>query len=95
MILIGVGLLVGASFAGLERRRFIEVAERAPGVVTGAERGRFAPQIEFTTASGRRFPLPGRTHLRLSPGDKVQVLYFLPTREEPALMPSAQPGFGL
>jgi len=76
MMLIGVGLLVGAGFAGLERHRFVEAAERAQAVVPRLNAGGSHPQIEFTTASGQKVSYAlGGLIFGYRPGDRVEVLY--------------------
>jgi hypothetical protein len=76
LILIGVALLVVGGVIGASVRSFLRTATAADGVVARLNAGGSHPQIEFTTAAGRRVSYPqGGFISGYKPGDKVRVLY--------------------
>jgi hypothetical protein len=75
-ILIGFGLMVAAIAWGATTRAFIHKAKTADGVVVETDFGSSHPQIEFTTASGKKISHSqgGMIH-GYKVGDRVRVLY--------------------
>jgi hypothetical protein len=75
-ILVGVALLAAAVAVAISVRAFTRDAERSDGVVTRLNAGGSHPQIEFTTASGRKISYPqGGLIFGYQSGQKVRVLY--------------------
>jgi hypothetical protein len=69
--LIAVAVHVGSS-----TREFVQHAAHAPGVVTTLNAGGSHPDIEFTTASGKKVRYPQGGFIGgYKPGDRVRVLY--------------------
>jgi hypothetical protein len=75
-ILVGVALLAAAVAVAISVRAFTRNAERSDGVVARLNAGGSHPQIEFTTASGRKISYPqGGLIFGYQSGQKVRVLY--------------------
>ena len=76
IILIGVGLLSAAIATSMSTRAFIGRASVAEGVVVSLFANGTHPNIEFTSATGRKIAyMQGGFIFGYRPGDRVNVLY--------------------
>lgn len=104
---VGAGVFVAASVAGLKTYRFVSVAERAQGRVVelvqqpGGEGVRYAPKVAFVAATGLAYEIiyaVGRNAPAYEVGDTATVLYH-PHRPLEARLEGAQalwvPALGL
>lgn len=89
-ILVGLGLLAAASMLAIRTWSFIHHAATAPGVIVALLAGGSHPQIEFTTASGRKVTYAqGGFIFGYRAGDRVTVLYRPDNPEQSASIDAA------
>jgi hypothetical protein len=75
-MLVGIGLIVVSGVAAAAKRGFVKSATASEGVVVRLNAGGSHPEIEFTTAAGRKVSYPqGGFIFGYRPGQKVRVLY--------------------
>jgi hypothetical protein len=75
-VLIGLGLLAAAAMLAIRTWDFLHEAAAAPGIVVALLAGGSHPQIEFTTASGRKVTYAqGGFIFGYRAGERVTVLY--------------------